>query len=503
MLYPVAKLLANLDPPTCAKEDDKVRDALVKMVENDFSQLPIVDGQGRLSGIISEQTIARTHFHIGEHVDVLDLDVQHCSEQPVTLTLESDLFEALDRLQAVYAIVIVEGSRPVGILTYYDTTHFFRELSAGLILVEDIEVTLRQFIEDAFPEEDALNQAMEISLGYLQKEEDAQEIDFSRLNFGDYLMIISRSDNWPEFEDYLGPKILFTHYMNQVRELRNQLAHFRGRPDALQYDILKRVQGWLSTRPRIHRTPEVDILVTEEVAVSETTVVGGKYAALNAWLAEQSTYASPGTLITVSMGDIEPLIKDSLPKSAREHRSWWANEPSSGRQSLAWMSAGWKVEDVDFNNGVISFRRADSVLYQLFFADILDRLKVSRPGLTRALKTLPQSWWSFSGGRSGFWFGWAFGRGGELRTELYIDTGDHDKNKQFFDTLYAEKDAIEEEFGNGLIWHRLDSRRASRIYSSRQAAVNEPPSDLELTKKWSLDTLMSLVDVFQPRIKKL
>ena len=47
--------------------------------------------------------------------------------------------------------------------------------------------------------------------------------------------------------------------------------------------------------------------------------------------------------------------------------------------------------------------------------------------------------------------------------EIYIDTKDKDFNKKLFDYLYAQKEAIEAEYGNVLIWERMSDKRACRI----------------------------------------
>lgn len=49
------------------------------------------------------------------------------------------------------------------------------------------------------------------------------------------------------------------------------------------------------------------------------------------------------------------------------------------------------------------------------------------------------------------------------RVELYIDTGDKDKNKKIFDQLYSEREEIERRFDGKIEWQRLEEKRACRI----------------------------------------
>jgi len=54
------------------------------------------------------------------------------------------------------------------------------------------------------------------------------------------------------------------------------------------------------------------------------------------------------------------------------------------------------------------------------------------------------------------------------RVELYIDRGTdtQEENKSIFDQLYQHKDEIEDQFGESLIWDRLDENRGSLIRKS-------------------------------------
>jgi len=57
------------------------------------------------------------------------------------------------------------------------------------------------------------------------------------------------------------------------------------------------------------------------------------------------------------LGDVEEILGSSLPRSAREHRTWWANSGGSLVHQNAWLDAGWRVERTDLPRDVVVFRR--------------------------------------------------------------------------------------------------------------------------------------------------
>jgi hypothetical protein len=83
----------------------------------------------------------------------------------------------------------------------------------------------------------------------------------------------------------------------------------------------------------------------------------GKYDPVRRFLER----AAPGVSeITLSFGQIEQILDDTLPYTARHQVSWWANELRSGThpQSSSWLDAGWEVDEVDRDRGWVRFRRA-------------------------------------------------------------------------------------------------------------------------------------------------
>ena len=60
----------------------------------------------------------------------------------------------------------------------------------------------------------------------------------------------------------------------------------------------------------------------------------------------------------VSFTDIEAVIGNKLPPSARRYQAWWANG-SAMVQEQAWKAAGWKTADVNMTTETLLFRRED------------------------------------------------------------------------------------------------------------------------------------------------
>ena len=63
-----------------------------------------------------------------------------------------------------------------------------------------------------------------------------------------------------------------------------------------------------------------------------------KYQRLGEYLTEQQ-----GDCCTLPFIKIEEIVGGSLPRSARNHRAWWANDETHP-QAQSWMRAGWNSE---------------------------------------------------------------------------------------------------------------------------------------------------------------
>ena len=78
-----------------------------------------------------------------------------------------------------------------------------------------------------------------------------------------------------------------------------------------------------------------------------------KYTPLMEWLGKQS-----GNSIELTFVQIEKIIDDKLPDSARKHLQNWDYRPPGISLSNAWYKAGFQVVMVDLENEKVRFRRA-------------------------------------------------------------------------------------------------------------------------------------------------
>ncbi len=88
------------------------------------------------------------------------------------------------------------------------------------------------------------------------------------------------------------------------------------------------------------------------------------------------------------------------------------------------------------------------------------------------------------------------------RVELYFERSVADENKWLFDQLEREREGLEKQFGNKLLWQRLDDRKASRIsYSHPFDGFNEE-SWPEMIK-WLCQHIVRLDETFSERLGTL
>ena len=491
MSFPISKLIENQKEVITIACTATLGEAMTKMVAYDFSQLPIVDGRGKLVGIISEQSITNLLFHTHGEVPLLGLTVDHCKAVPSALPPEADIFEALRMMQDTPALVVAQDNKPIGIVTYYDTTNFFRENNEGLMYVEDIEVGLRKYVEDIYSTDEALTAALINVFGSRKQNPTRANKEYEALTFSELKQFVTHEKNWEAFEPYLQPRDLLLTVLNDVRPIRNQLAHFRERIDSVQRHTLRNARSWLADRPRVQRPETLNVAVVDNITVQAEVIrlsgkAQGRYAPLKVLLEERP--ASEKSVL-LAFAQIEELLDAPLPAAAYEHRSWWANTSSGHTQASYWMEAGSRVEDVDLEGRTVVFGRSRDVRYKIFFARLLDRVEQLSPGLTNGVSAGERNWLDFASSRPGFRLGWSFTKKRTLRVELTIDVGDKEKNHNYFDAIKHQSVEIEAQLGFELGWDPLNPHRSCRVGVETQGTILDSVEVLDTLIEWAAQTM--------------
>ncbi|MFC3214190.1 DUF4268 domain-containing protein [Novosphingobium panipatense] len=115
----------------------------------------------------------------------------------------------------------------------------------------------------------------------------------------------------------------------------------------------------------------------------------------------------------------------------------------------------------------------------------------------RPQKAHPQSWTTFAIGRADTWLGACVQSQKKYIWAEFCFRGP--AGKVWYDELFAQKDAIEAEFGAPLSWERLDGKKQSRIAIYLEGVDPTNEADWPRQHEWLIQQLEKMRPIFQPR----
>lgn len=202
--------------------------AYAEMMAHGYSQLAVMAETGKLIGTVSWERIG--HIRVGspnaELADVIDPD-------PYLVKLTDDLLSKIETVYKAGFVLVTDHEGDVcGIVTTADLTEQFHLLAEPFFLVGEIEKRLRRCIDKAFEVEDLqrVNKKIESVNG---------------MTFGEYVRFLKVEGIWPRLSWQIDCA-LFVKHLDEVREVRNEIMHFR--PDPLtpkQRERLRLFASWM------------------------------------------------------------------------------------------------------------------------------------------------------------------------------------------------------------------------------------------------------------------
>ncbi|MCW3994967.1 MAG: DUF4268 domain-containing protein [Candidatus Bathyarchaeota archaeon] len=276
-------------------------------------------------------------------------------------------------------------------------------------------------------------------------------------------------------------------------------------------DVLTEILDFQLTNPEREKTAgsfSVDLIAEDEMG--NTVVIENQL--------EKSNHDHLGKLITYLVA-VEAkagiwIVADPQPEHV--HAITWLNESSSTAFYLI------KVEAVKIGSsapaplftlivgpneetrevGKIKEERAERYdIRQKFWTGLLASAK-KQTQLHDNISPSRFGWVGTSAGTSGLSYNYVI-REHNADVELYIDIGEKEENKAFFDALSKHKTEIEAQFGDKLDWQKLDNRRASRV--KKQIDLGGWRDEDKWSEMYStlISTMINFVKAMKPYVQQI
>ena len=224
----------------------KATDTLKLMLDNRYSQIPVVDGD-QVVGVFSLWSLA-AHLHNSPRIAIEKLEVGDLVEPLPTVTVEDSLHSVFHLLSKEEALLVDSPQGLQAITTAWDFLAYFYRIAHPYILLREIELSLRELIRRCAPDEQLADAArVALQKKYKNLGKGTVPTNLHEMTFDDYRAIVDNKTNWPLFEGVLGRnRELVGSRLSKLRDIRNDVFHFRAEQlDGADHTALASSREWL------------------------------------------------------------------------------------------------------------------------------------------------------------------------------------------------------------------------------------------------------------------
>jgi CBS domain-containing protein len=224
---------ANKELVTVNPNDGLVK-AVTLMLEYDFSQLPIMQNERDVKGVVTWKTIGRI-LALGTQCD----SVGDCCQDANIVDSNRTFFDAIPMIvEHGYVLVRAGDRRITGIVTAGDLILRFRELTEPFLLLREIELQLRDLLKDKVVAADF--DVLDDGNPFARRPQNIAD-----LTFGDYLRLFQHPQIWPKLALKID-RVVLINLLEAVRLIRNDVMHFDEDPlTGDEINTLKRAVNFL------------------------------------------------------------------------------------------------------------------------------------------------------------------------------------------------------------------------------------------------------------------
>jgi hypothetical protein len=195
-----------------------------------------------------------------------------------------------------------------------------------------------------------------------------------------------------------------------------------------------------------------------------------------------------------------------LPRSALEYRAWWSNDATKPH-ARGWLDEGWRASTLSMTERRLTFVRTNErdAAYIEFFSKLIRKLQETEDFPLRESSPQGANWMPLCGlpwgQNNAATINAAFARGRQFQINLYLDCGDKENNKAYFDHLFERRVEIEAAMGERLVWRNMESKRASKIAISTRGHILTDAGNSALVD-WAARKAIDFYRVFLPQFQQ-
>lgn len=240
-ILPEDQVVLSVPPDTTAG------DALKLMQQHGFSQLPVVEGASVL-GLFSYRAFALEIANSNDpKLDAISLPVEEFLEhdKPEYARLSDEFRGLISTLDEKDSVVVSGPEDLVAILTPMDVLRYLYSVANGFVLIEEIEVTLRALIREAVPDPETFSSCVATALSSKYKDGELPR-RVEEMTFDEYIALLRDGRNWEHFQPVFGgTRERVRGKLEPIRDLRNDVFHFRRELSADDHQQLSACRDWL------------------------------------------------------------------------------------------------------------------------------------------------------------------------------------------------------------------------------------------------------------------
>jgi CBS domain len=206
---------------TSVAPDAEIALAITIMLQNDYSQLPVMIGERTVKGVVSWKSIARC-MALGAEYRL----VRHCMDRGYEFREDTHLFDAIATIIDVGYVLVRDGrQRIAGIVTASDLSQQFHQMTEPFLLLSEIERHVRKLL-DGKVTDDELREARDPS----DSGRDIKRVD--NLTLGECTRLVDNPQVWIKLDLPFIHRQTVTDSLKKITGIRNDVMHFN--PDPLE-----------------------------------------------------------------------------------------------------------------------------------------------------------------------------------------------------------------------------------------------------------------------------